>query len=711
MAIDSHYIPAFSIEDVLLDKDTGAPLSGGLVYFFEDNQRGTFKPVYQITGTYPLYTFTQLPNPMVLSSIGTFEDSLGNPVVPYFLPYDANFNPDYYYVVVTSATGVNQFVRQSVPFIPTSGTAVISSAFINELSNPQFSTVNFTSPTTYTFNAASSQVVNIAPGWDIVVSSIAGATVTLSVTTPTGSLNDITNPGSLLNINSAGTSSLLLRQRLFGSPNLWGNGFLASSFVAKTYAGTSSVLTLSYSQSNGSVINQVINSATLPGSDNYTAFPESFFIPTSNSANTFPSAYVDIFFTIPNSTEIDITSVMLAFTGAVSVNTIVYDQMTNDMQTNGLFYYYKPKLEFKPISSYLVGWDFPLNPSQEFGSSVATTAAANAYTWDQTILYQSTASKLSTSRAPNGSMVVTSADASNATQAALIQYMEQPALSNMLESRLSSNVQGDTNEVGGLVATVSLWYTTNAAVPALPLSLITTLDANGHPSAVVAGWVEIVRNNMVGNAQFTLNGNLSNFGFNGWDLTGTSIPNTAKNFAIVLGTAALTNTKSFSINSISLVPGDIPTIPAPQTFDEVLRECQYYFEKSYDNVTIPGTANRLSSSLIAQQLIGAGGNTTVLPGIFGTPYEQVKRITNPNLSVYSPITGAIGNVSVNLYNGGSSLGTGDAAIGNWTGVSAGSKAFSFIPATGAAILSPAAGPGTIGFINYHYSINARLGII
>ena len=44
MAIDSHYIPAFSIEDVLLDKDTGAPLTGGLVYFEQDNQRGVLKP-------------------------------------------------------------------------------------------------------------------------------------------------------------------------------------------------------------------------------------------------------------------------------------------------------------------------------------------------------------------------------------------------------------------------------------------------------------------------------------------------------------------------------------------------------------------------------------------------------------------------------------------------------------------------------------------
>ncbi len=88
MALDSHYIPAFSIEDVLLDKDTGSPLSGGLVYFYRNSQPGTLKSVYQLSGTTPDYTYTPLTNPVVLSSIGTFADSLDNPVIPYFYPYD-----------------------------------------------------------------------------------------------------------------------------------------------------------------------------------------------------------------------------------------------------------------------------------------------------------------------------------------------------------------------------------------------------------------------------------------------------------------------------------------------------------------------------------------------------------------------------------------------------------------------------------------------
>jgi len=211
MAIDPHYIPAFSIEDVLLNKDDGAPLSGGLVYFEHDNNRGVLKPVYQITGTSPNYSYTQLPNPMTLSSIGTFMDSLDNPVVPYFFPYDSSFNPDYYYVRVESSGGVPQFDREAVPYIPNSGSTSSSSAFENEISNPQFSEVLFDTVAasyTFNFNAVSAQAVEIAPDWSIVVTCAAAGTVTVAQTKPTGTLNVTTNPGTLLNISSTGGATL-----------------------------------------------------------------------------------------------------------------------------------------------------------------------------------------------------------------------------------------------------------------------------------------------------------------------------------------------------------------------------------------------------------------------------------------------------------------------------------------------------------------------
>ena len=347
--IDPHFIPAFSIETVILDKDTGAPLSGGQVSFQEDNQPGILKPVYQITGTSPTYTFTELPNPMTLSSIGTFEDSLGNPVVPYFYPYTEDETTgelvvDLYYVAVESYMGVPQFDREAVPYIPDEGGDVsVQSIITNELSNPQFAQVLFdTSNSTYTYNfmAASQQVVRIAEDWDLIVTCPTSGTITVSRLAPPGSLNIITNPVTLLNITSAGITSLQLRQRLYGSPNLWGNGYLSASFIAKTYSGTSPVLNLYYSQSSGSVDNQLIVSAILSGQ--YNAYPGSISLPISDNTQDFPGAYVDIYFDLPLSVEIDVSSVIVSGTGAAPIDNIIYDQVPLARQIDQLYHFAYP---------------------------------------------------------------------------------------------------------------------------------------------------------------------------------------------------------------------------------------------------------------------------------------------------------------------------------------------------------------------------------
>lgn len=342
MAIDPHYIPAFSIEDVLLDKDTGAPLSGGLVYFEQDNQRGVLKPIYQITGTSPDYTYTQLDNPMTLSSIGTFQDTLGNPVIPYFYPYDEEGDVEYYYVRVTSSEDVPQFDREAVPYVGLQDNNEILSLITNELTNPQFIRTVYEGTHIFSFSAVSQEVVNIAPGWDLIVTCPTTGTVTVTQATPTGSLNIPTNPGTILTISSAGITALHLRQRIYGSPNLWGSGYLSGTFVAKTYSGTAVTLNMYYSQSNGTVVDQLIKSASLPASGAYEMFSNAVLIPASNSTQTFPNAYIDIYFDIPLSTQIDITSVMVAFTGSTAINNISYDQESYARQVDHTYHYDYP---------------------------------------------------------------------------------------------------------------------------------------------------------------------------------------------------------------------------------------------------------------------------------------------------------------------------------------------------------------------------------
>jgi hypothetical protein len=719
MAIDPRYIPAFSIEDVLLDKDTGAPLTGGLVYFEHDNQRGVLKPVYQITGTSPDYTYTQLPNPMELSSIGTFEDSLSNPTIPYFFPYDSNGDVDLYYIRVTSSEDVPQFTRQAQPYLDTGGDNTVSSAYENEISNPQFAEVLFDTSTAsyvYNFNAASQEVVSIAPDWDIVVSCAGAGTVTVSQLAPVGSLNILTNPGTILNINSAGLSRLRLRQRLYGSPNLWGSGYLAGSFVAKTYSGTDVTLTLYYSQSDGTVTDQAIVTATLLSDGVYAAHPGSVLIPASTSTEFFPDAYVDIEFDLPLSVNIDITSVMVAMTGAVSVDDIIYDQETQNRQIDHLFHYYKPQLEFKPIPSLLVGWDFPLNPAQT-GSTVTMNTTA-AYIWDQ-VISKTVVGNIAVARSglTSGFQATT---ANNSEAFYMCQYLDGAQAREILGTKLAVNVNAFRTQAGGAVTCKVYLYRggSGASFPVLPTGL-GNIGAAGDFTLTAAAWTLIPRGNLgqasgtlstVNTGDYTQLNDVEDLKFNGWEIDdSTQISDTDK-FAIVVTFSCPTTGTVVTVDSISLVKGDIATRPAPQSPNEVLTDCQYYYEKSYAPTVTPGTTNA-GAALYAEQLgAHSGGNNLVYPRGFGWPFKAPKRTTAPVIQFYSPVSGTSASVRIYLKNNAIAVTDADLTSGRWTQQFLSATGVSYIAnSVGAELTTLGADSVPEGYIIYHYTINARLG--
>lgn len=732
MAIDQHYIPAFSIEDVILDKDTGAPLSGGLVYFEQDNNRGVLKPVYQITGTSPDYTYTQLPNPMTLSSIGTFEDSLANPVIPYFFPYDGDLQPEYYYVRVTSSEDVEQFTREAVPYIPDATSInTISSAFGNQLSNPQFAEVLFDTTTvssyTYNFSAASGEEVTIAPGWDIVVTSAGAGTVTVTQVTPLGTTNDPTNPGTILRISSTGLTELLLRQRIYGSPNLWGNGYISASFVAKNNSGTATTLTLDYDQSNGLAVDQRIITATLPANGTFAAYPGTKLIRTSTSNQDFPDAYIDIYFTIPLSIEIEITSVMLAFTGSVGVDTIVYDQDSQDRQIDHLFHYYKPQLDFKPIPSLLTGWDFSLNPAQFASTTVTVTAGTPKYVWDQLIMNSIGGNVQITADATTQGLRVLYNSANSAFYC--LQYLTGYQAKKILGTTLSVNIQAWHNPNLDTVTTRAYLFrgSSAAVIPTIPNTIGSIATSGIFTKNATAGqgadWTEIARGNL-GTATATLKEvNLTSgleeindgvdYGFNGWEITDhAEIANTDK-FCIITTFAATKASSVVIIPSISCVPGDIPTRPAPQTVDQVFRECQYYWQSSFlPGATVPPRAETtgIKSAPMTSYWNGAIASE-IFPQTFSHDYPVTMRIA-PTVSLYSGTTTTASRVQGFAVFG--TAVTAEKVLGTfWSVVVTNTNGFEVVGAISGgplfgSSLSAGASPG---YIQYHHISEGRLGIV
>jgi hypothetical protein len=141
--INSLFIQDASLQEYLVDKTTGEPLADGIVYFYEDTSRTTLKPVYVQTGSPGSYTYIQLPNPLILSSVGTTQ-YLGQDIKIFYYPYDVTStsqNPPVqpYYVAVFNSQNVPQFVRENWPFlnassignvvIPTLGNVVVNNEF------------------------------------------------------------------------------------------------------------------------------------------------------------------------------------------------------------------------------------------------------------------------------------------------------------------------------------------------------------------------------------------------------------------------------------------------------------------------------------------------------------------------------------------------------------------------------------------------------
>lgn len=143
MALDSRFVIAPDLQMVFRDKDTGLPLRGGVITFYQDQARTVLKPIYKLSGTPPNYTYTELPNPVTLTSAGTFGDELGNDIIPYYFPYDGT--PDdttntieLYYITVTSASPelVPQFTREGWPNL--TATSEIQQDLTNYVPNSQF---------------------------------------------------------------------------------------------------------------------------------------------------------------------------------------------------------------------------------------------------------------------------------------------------------------------------------------------------------------------------------------------------------------------------------------------------------------------------------------------------------------------------------------------------------------------------------------------
>lgn len=642
MALNPLYVVPINLEEFFVDHNDGFPLANGTIEFWVDDNRTDPKTVYELTGAPPNYTYTALPNPLNLSNVGTPVNNSGDPVSIYYYPYDEDGEIELYYVVVRDSSGTIQFTKQGWPNTTDSGSGPEQNPNItNELSNPQFVDINFslTNPLTISFSGSSTTTIAIAPKWDLVVEHSGSGTVVVQRNAIVGTSAYPYNPPYTLTITPGlNITSLNLRQRLLNNPDVFApapggtDGYLSGSVLL----APGSALDIKY-QPNGQAAQTILSATNSTGA--YAQFNDTVQLTAANNTNDGDDGYVDILLdlSISAATTLSNVQIMGLDSDATEVN---YDQNTTNRQRDQLFNYYNPLLQYKPIPSYLVGWDFPLNPTQ-LGETVAASAIGankSKYVWDQTILFQTANSGAGITRSAsgNGAIRVTAAAT---TQFALIQYLPQAVARRILQEALSVNIAALTSKANGLSGTVSLWYTTDGSLPSTVgsnNSLVLTLDANGKPATFNGNWTEVTRNGL-GDAQFTVTDDdgllFNNYGFQGWSLNGDSAVDTATFFAIVVGFASMSIADNIDIGSISLVPGDIPTRPAPQAPDEVTRECQYYYQKSFQLTTAAAQNLGLGTGeYYAVQAPDVAG----IYYLFTIPFKVSMRIS-PTVTIYNPL--------------------------------------------------------------------------
>ncbi len=662
MALDSRYITSVDLSPYLVDKSTGAPLANGYIEFWQDDNRNQPKDVFQLvqgSGSPPNYSYAPLPNPLTLSAVGTIQNSGGDNVALYYFPFDEFDNVQLYYVKVYDSGGLLQFTREAWPNSFANGSDITggSVGFNNQLTNPQFGVVNFISGAAVTVPYVSgTNNFPIGPGWTLNIIASGSGTLTVTQTPIVGQSAYPYNPPFTLDIVAgSGISTLNVIQTLNHNPD-WAApqianvaGFLSGSILL----GAGTTCSMKYVPSAGNGAQIILNETNNTGA--YAQFTGTIELDPANNPQNGSVGYDQIVLTLSNTGTSSISNVqVIPLTSNISG--VQYDQTPSNRQLDYMFNYYNSLLQAKPVASYLVGWDFPQNPAQPLGPTIAAFATGvntSNYVWDQTIVYQSANSAFTTSRDASGALKITAAVD---TQIALIQYIPAPLAREVLGNRLSVNVAATTDNVSGLVATSSLWYMTGALPSTITskLSIVATLDANGKPATFNGTWVEVPRlpvstsATTTENAKFTIasssTANSNDYGFSGWDMQGAAVIDTATFVAIVVGTATLSTGKALTINSISLVPGDFATRPAPLSEAQTLLECSYYYASSFDRNIAPASGTGLVNGYIPVSALTYGG--IIGTGCFVTcPFPSDMYAVPTTVTTYNPV-----NNNNKIYN-------------------------------------------------------------
>jgi len=670
-----------------------------------------------------------LDNEIPYAPLPTWQDPFGNVVwsnpIRFLangtLPNNIYFDPDVVYRLEFRQGNTQQdpLIYLVENYVPggSGGTPIDDTSFStdNQITNPQFSLINFSSPMMLT--AISTQVLEVAPGWFLNLTGTGDVTLTQVLLNSSVTENP-TNASYALQIQLSGSwSNAYLSQRFTRNGVLWSNSFVSSSITALSGNAPQTISAILV-DSQAHTLATVLPSTALTAAFN--AYPGVGEIGDSLDTDLPPTAYIEFQLSLPTNANVTLTSVQL-ISSDVNI-AFPYEQTTLERQIDHTWHYYRDSVVMQPKDSLLTGWDFGLNPWQFTPITPTTpttsgTPAQCAYAGDQTIVYQQEgASEVLVGQAggsQNFAYQVTALGSS--TRFALIQYIDPTTVRDIWGQILSSLVRVNISTTHGTQVRFKMrliWRTS------LPSSIGNTEPISswiGSADPVFsAGWNQVVpRNDPV----YTFGAAVQDFPFEGMSLASVVPSSSDMTLGIVIYTldpiSNASTADSLQFYRISLVPNLFAINSSILSFDETLRRCCYYFESSkntYVQLNTSGASGALIRTCNAFTN-GITGNIDVFPRSFDIEYKTVKR-NNSSLVFYSE-GGTIDQVTLYLRNNGAQIATTAKAVTlGWQSANSGNKAIQFqsVTQTGTPFwsVSGSVSNSTDAYVSFHYGADSRL---
>jgi len=366
--------------------------------------------------------------------------------------------------------------------------------------------------------------------------------------------------------------------------------------------------------------------------------------------------------------------------------------------------------------SYLTGWRFTTNPWQ-FNLRDGTptlVASTTAYSCDQTIIQSEEPNNVEFSRdiTVANTLKTNIVNAGTSGRLAIIQYIDRATAAGMVAiPEFSGRMFGFTNTSTVDVKMSLLYFSTDTP----PLAAITSWGINPTFDGV---FTEIKSaNDPVGTLTTTPN----SVQFPKYDLT--AVPTNSHIAIVVYTTTDLIPNQAINWADVSIVRGPLGVASNPQTADDVLRACEFYYQHSYDNGVIPGTITTVGESHTSLHIsfeTSGPDSWALMAGVLSTVYTTPMRAA-PIHNYYTSSSGLIDNVDWTWfeYDGAGAItptGSGVSPVTTWEFGNASNKGIFYPRAAAGTSFGALTAPDPTtnntrgGYLSNHHVADARLGV-